>query len=214
MFNILNMFNQNSKGKVYIASMNLRGTHAQSPPNTIKINVTSAQSKTNKNRLCFSPMTEIDGGYKGFYNFESYWQSGKVYEDIDKEITKTWWMNNKLPKRRYPNSKNKKVLFAEFDDYPNEQMDYITSRKKIYVPKYYDLIKEKEITKYWQKMVNSGTDVVVYDFDGPRKPNGDVECVQISKELLINKINDSTFPFGHGYIVAGLLCDLLPNDYL
>jgi hypothetical protein len=43
------------------------------------------------------------------------------------------------PKRRYPNSKGKKVLYAVFDnDDDNDdnlkKMDYITSRKKGYVP--------------------------------------------------------------------------------
>jgi len=42
------------------------------------INVTSAQGKENPNRKAFSPMTEIEGGYKGYYCFENYWQAGKV----------------------------------------------------------------------------------------------------------------------------------------
>jgi hypothetical protein len=108
-------------GKIYIASMNMRGKWAEPfqtlseklPQKTksfddpivlskdgtqttllknyIKINVTSAQAKANKNRLNFSPMTEIVNGYKGYWNFESYWQSGKVYEDIPIEKTKKWW---------------------------------------------------------------------------------------------------------------------------
>ena len=45
-------------GKVYIASMNMRGRHAPlSDMDSLKINVTSAQSKTNINRIEFSPMT-------------------------------------------------------------------------------------------------------------------------------------------------------------
>ena len=92
-------------GKVYIASMNMRGKWADSSyiDNYIKINVTSAQGKTNKNRLSFSPMTEIQGGYKGYWNFESYWQSGKVFEDIPIEKTKKYWSELKEAKRRYPN---------------------------------------------------------------------------------------------------------------
>ena len=63
-------------GKIYIASMNMRGKWSEPcVKNTIKINVTSAQAKTNKNRIDFSPMTEINNGYKGYWNFESYWQS-------------------------------------------------------------------------------------------------------------------------------------------
>jgi len=76
-------------GKIFVASMNMRGKWADPLGETpTKINVTSAQSKTSKNRLNFSPMTPIDGGYKGYWNFESYWQSGKVFENIPIEKTK------------------------------------------------------------------------------------------------------------------------------
>ena len=78
-------------------------------------------------------MTEIVNGYKGYWNFESYWQSGKVFEDIPEAIVKNYWKQLKEPKRRYPKSKDKKVLYAVFEGNP-EKMDYITSRKKVYVP--------------------------------------------------------------------------------
>jgi hypothetical protein len=118
-------------GKIYVASMNMRGRWADPIcENPIKINVTSAQAKTSKNRLNFSPMTPIEGGYKGYWNFESYWQSGKVYENIPIEKTKKWWKELKEPKRRYPNSKGKNVLYAIFDG-NDEKMDYVTSRKNI-----------------------------------------------------------------------------------
>ena len=204
-------------GKVYIASMNMRGKWADPIlENSIKINVTSAQSRVNKNRLNFSPMTEIVNGfngYKGYWNFESYWQSGKVYEDIPIEKTKKWWRELKEPKRRYPNSKGKKVLYALFDG-NDEKMDYITSRKKVYVPEYYELIKNKEMTLYWKKMVKKGHNLIIYDFDGPRTINGDVICLELTKELLIEKINDTQYPFGHGYIVAGCISDISPNTYI
>lgn len=199
-------------GKIYIASMNMRGKWADPIVDSIKLNVTSAQGKNNKNRLCFSPMTEINGRYKGYWNFEHYWQSGKVYEDIDISITKKWWKEQTTPKRRYPNSKNKTVLYALFDN-NNEKMDYITSRKKVYVPEYYNLIKNRDMVKYWKDILKTH-DITVYDFDGPRKPNGDVNCLEITKELLIEKINDTSFPFGHGYIVAGCIAGINPTEYI
>ena len=63
--------------------MNLRGKWADSPQHAIRVNVTSAQGKQNKNRRDFSPMTFVEGGYEGFSNFEAYWQSGKVFENVD-----------------------------------------------------------------------------------------------------------------------------------
>ena len=201
-------------GKIYIASMNMRGTWADPlVDNSIKINVTSAQAKASKNRIDFSPMTEIVNGYKGYWNFESYWQSGKVYEDIPIEKTKKWWKNLKEPKRRFPNSKGKKILYALFDE-DDEKMDYITSRKKVYIPEYYELIKDKEMIIYWKNKLNAGYNLTIYDFDGPRTNNGNVLCLELTKELLIEKINDTIFPFGHGYIVGACIADIYPNLYI
>ena len=81
-----------TRGKVYIASMNLRGKWATKlDPESMTLNVTSAQGKLNQDRLAFSPMTEIPGGYKGYDRFESYWQSGKVFEGIPEDKVKAWW---------------------------------------------------------------------------------------------------------------------------
>ena len=106
-----------TEGKIYIASMNMRGAWASIPDEIdddhIKINVTSAQGKSNKNRLAFSPMTEIVNGYKGYWNFESYWQAGqrckaslnlfegKVFEDIPEATVKNYWKQLKEPTAAY-----------------------------------------------------------------------------------------------------------------
>lgn len=199
-------------GKIYVASMNMRGRWADPIcENPIKINVTSAQSKTSKNRLNFSPMTPIEGGYKGYWNFESYWQSGKVYENIPIEKTKKWWRELKEPKRRFPNSKGKNVLYAIFDG-NDDKMDYVTSRKNVYVPEYYNLIKDKELIEYWKKSLNEGNNLVIYDFDGPRTKEGGILCLELTKELLTEKINDIQFPFGHGYIVASCIAGINLSD--
>lgn len=204
----------NNQGKVYIASMNLRGSRAKAPPGALCLNVTSAQSKTSSARLDFSPMTPIESGYKGYWNFEHYWQSGKVFEGIDHEESRKWWREQTKPHRRYPNSRGVKVLHAEFDDFPGEKLDYIPSRKKVYVPEYFDSMKNKRSTIKWKKMVNRGVDVVVYDFDGPRDANGNPICLEVTLELLTEKINDPMYPFGHGYIVAGYLAGFCPTCYV
>jgi hypothetical protein len=206
------------KGKVFIASMDMRGKWAEKPdvPDLLTVNVTSSQSKNSANRLAFSPMTPVPGGYKGFYNFEAYWQSGKVYQDIPKEATRNWWKNVRQPKRRYPNSKGLKVLYAMFYDV-NEgiPMDYVTSRKRVYVPEYYQYIKDKDRASELRKEVDAGRNVIVYDFDGPRTASGgEISCSECSLELLTEKINDTRHPFGHGYIVAGYLMGITPEMYI
>ncbi len=201
----------NVKGKIYIASMNIRGNWASRPPNVIVVNVTSAQSKTSPNRRDFSPMTPVDGTYKGFWNFEHYWQSGKKIEGIDHKINRRWWFQQTTPHRRYPNSKGKHVEYA---DWGNGPLQYIESRKKVYVPEYYELIHDRPMVKHWIDKINSGQDVIVYDFDGPRDDDGYPICLEITKELLIEKINDEQYPFGHVYIVAGLFAGIHYSEYV
>jgi hypothetical protein len=92
-------------------------------------------------------------------------------------------------------------LYAQFEHNP-EKMDYVTSCKKIYVPLYFDLMKDKEMTQHWKK-IESEKDVIIYDFDGPRLPGEKVTCLEITKEMIQEKINHPTFLFGHGNIVAG-----------
>ena len=202
-------------GKVYIASMNLRGVHATRPPGTDRLNVTSAQGKNNLDRLDFSPMTFIEGGYKGYPNFEAAWQSGKVFDGVSEEKVKKFWKNIEEAKRRYPDSKGKKVLYSRFDwCYPNEKMDYVTSRKKVYVPFYNQMLQDKKRALYWRQKVQNGTDVVIYDFDGPRMDDGTPICLEVDVETLSQKINDSRFPFGHGYVVAAFIAGIEIKEFI
>lgn len=203
------------RGKVYVASMVMRGPWAKPPPeltNYERINATSAQAKNNKNRRDFSPMTPIEDGYKGFWCFENYWQSGKVFEDVPQEVSRVWWQGLKEPKRRYPGAKIKKVLYAKFP-HIDRPLSYVESRKEVYCPEYFELIKDTEMMHHWRQKVAEGTNLIVYDFDGPKGEKNEPLCLEVSKELLEQKINDERYPFGHSYIIAGYLMGLLPEDY-
>jgi hypothetical protein len=191
--------------------MNMRGKWAKAPPKTTKINVTSAQGTANKNRRDFSPMTET--GYKGYYNFEAFWQSGKVYEEIPIEKTKAYWKKVKEPKRHYSGSKGKRVLHAQWSledglEQGEMKMDYITSRKLVYVPLYHEMIAMTEMAAFWKEKIEGGASVVVYDFDGPRLEDGEVTCLEVTAELLQEKLHDTRFSFGHRYVVAAHLAGL------
>ena len=48
----------------------------------------------------------------------------------------------------------------------------------------------------------------------PRTANGEVQCVELTLGLLQDKIHDTTFPFGHGYIIAGYFKDIEPDEYI
>lgn len=207
--------NTSNKGELLICSMNMRGEWAALPENGktyIKINVTSAQAKSSKNRLAFSPMTPIPNGYKGFWCFENYWQSHKVFEDTPFEKSNNWFKQLTEPKRRYPKSKGKRVLCARTET--GEEFDYVASRKKVYVPEYYALIKDLELVAGYRKMLNEGHNLVIYDFDGPRTEEGRVSTAEVTEELLIDKINNTRHPFGHGYIVAATIKNISPEMYI
>ena len=79
--------------KLYIASMRMRGKWTERPEGSVVINVTSMQSKTSHFRKDFSPMSEVEGGYKGFWCFENYWQGGKVFEYLNNEEGRLKYVN-------------------------------------------------------------------------------------------------------------------------
>lgn len=169
------------------------------------------QKKDSKFRRDFSPMTYIKNGYKGYCCFENYWQSGKVYDTINQSIYTDWWLAQTTGKRRYPGSKNKTVLYSMFED--GVQRNYIESRKCIYVPLYYELVINTESIQICKNLLTHNKDLVIYDFDGPRKQNSDPECLLLTKDVLIDKINDSNFSFGHGYIIGSILLNIHFSEY-
>ena len=95
--------------------------------------------------------------------------SCKVFEGVSPYKSKTYWRSLKEPKRRYPDSKGKKVLFPQWDE---GILDYVTSLKKVYVPLYHEQIKDKEVSLHWKEEVEKGISLVVYYFDGPRLEDG------------------------------------------
>ena len=85
-------------GKVFIATKSRKHKWVKPPlgMEVVKVDVTSAQGLKSKNRRDFSPMTHIEGNYKGFWNFESYWQSGKVFKEIPRNQFKILENFNKI----------------------------------------------------------------------------------------------------------------------
>jgi len=77
----------------------------------VRINVIVYKSRKQKSTRFFS----YERGYEGFWNFEAFWQSGKVFEGIPEEKVKKFWHKVSKIKRHYPGSKGKKVLYAHFE---------------------------------------------------------------------------------------------------
>ncbi len=204
-------------GRVFIASKTPPRQPGKrvDPPTPMKaIDVTSGQATESETRRDFSPMTPVEGGYKGYWNFEHYWQSGKVFEGVDIKTARAWWKKQVEPKRRYPGSKDLRVLHACWDPVCNDKMDWVTSRKRIYVPEYFELMKDRPSAIALREYIAKGNDVVIYDYDGPRNPDRSNSIMEVTVENLKEKINATDFPFGHGYIVAAWLKNITPDQYI
>jgi hypothetical protein len=122
------------------------------------------------------------------------------------------------PKRRYPGAKELIVLYSSWPDVTpyhaaNEHMDWVTSRKKVYAPEYFELMKDRPSSIELKQWVDAGNDVIVYDYDGP-KEGGLPITMEVTPDMLRQKINDTTAPFGHGYIVAAWLKGITPVEYI
>ena len=188
---------------IYVASMNFRGKWAEYPKECSVLNVTSCQPKNRIERINLSPMSPIYPNYKGYFCFENYWQGGKVIEDINHNISKNWWLKQNKGYRRYPLQKNKKTITSNYDGI---KRGYLKARKEIYIPEYFHLVKNCDAIKKWNEIVTKKK-IVVFDHDGPRSQDNSPVCLQLSEELILEKINDLSKPFGHGYIVASIIAN-------
>lgn len=105
-----------------------------------------------------------------------------------------------------------RAIFALFGDESTdyERMDYITSRKKVYVPLYYELVVRTPAFQALREDVKRGKKVQILDLDAPDTTQ------YITPDFLKWAVNEhSPFgkPFGHGYVVAGALLGITPRDY-
>lgn len=206
--------------KVYVATKSRTRAWAEAPTGCHKVDVTSAQREDRLYRRAFSPMHVADGVYEApdghaYACFEHFWQSRKVYEGISRDQVVDWWRAQTKAKRRYPPGRTRRVIYATDDRWPTEKLDYIASRKRIYVIDYTEKLHSElgQTALCAARTELAHNSVVVYDYDGPKDADGTPLCAEVTRELLVEKINDPDHPFGHGYIVAAHLADISVADY-
>ena len=170
-------------------------------PEFLQINTTSSSLTWSKG---LSPF--FLGPIKLYQNFEAKnlenaWQFSKVYPEhfINNQITsKYWdWAKNGWSStwaHRYPMGKGKKPLFGLWD---NQQLDYVSSRKKIYAPLYIKAVKESEAFKQLQSLYLEKKTLVLFDFDGY-----DYHGLNMT---LTDVLNDPTKKMGHAFLLAMIL---------
>lgn len=210
------------KAKIYVASMKMRGDWAPVPvEGAMRVNVTSAQATRSKWRRDFSPMTPVPGGYNGFHCFENYWQAHKVFEELGHTTSSTKratfldeWRKFTKGMRRHPSTRGMKPAYAEYGD--GVKRTAVDARKNVYVAEYHALMKDSRSLAELRKVHETGAvpALVVYDFDGPRvSGTGENSIEELTVDLLKKKINDTEFPFGHGYVVAAAIAGINPGAY-
>jgi len=100
-------------------------------------------------------------------------------------------------------------------------LDYISSRKQIYIKKYCELVKQHPLFLELKEMMKVGINLLIVDVDGPHQesipyyvdtyhvsPNFiQQDTVLINQENINILLNDPKHPFGHGYCLAMALMD-------
>ena len=120
---------------------------------------------------------------------------------------------------RYPNGYHgrnnvKYSLWRDNDHEPWEILDYIQARKKIYFALYKDILRDHPYFLKLKNIVFQGGSICINEVDGPSKSSKvlkgkiiDDYCIA-SKELLVDLMEETCAPFGHGYTIAALLLDM------
>lgn len=184
--------------------------------------------------------------------FENVWQFAKVYQYVPRTVcrysrwndTITWdhpeeihvdekgeltleyweWRKKGCENKyalRYPVGfhHRRKCLYAMWN---GEKLDYIQSRKKIYVPEYIRLVKKELKYKHLKRLIDEGTNLLIVEVDGPRQESlqyykdkygvGDDfivnNTIEANEDNLSIMLEDEKHPFGHGYCLAMALLDM------
>jgi hypothetical protein len=170
--------------------------------NVIAINTTSRSDNWTRG---LSPFL-IEGGklYGDYYayNVENAWQASKVYALYDdngqpadryfKWAERIWNTKRAI---RYPMGKGIKPLYSYWD---GEKYDYVTARKKIYIPIYArGVIKTNAYHKLSEMYEKEKKDIYLIDFDGYNH----IKLGMSIKDV----INCPDKKMGHAFVIYALL---------
>lgn len=141
--------------------------------------------------------------------FENYWQGSKIFNiDVVNNIIQQSFFDRRA--KMYSLDKGKRRAIPKAKGYPiagyynGVVMDYITSRKLIYCPIYEFLVRRTVEYKNLYNLVINGTKILIVGPDGRNIP--------ITKESLIQAVNDPNHIFGHELVLCSLLKGYKPWD--
>ena len=188
--------------------------------------------------------------------FENYWQFSKVYKcsptvtinqygNIIWQYPFTQFLTNSEPNDnywkwrktgfshkiavRYPVYKrnSSKCLFAIPENDKTKKLDYISSRKEIYIKEYLNCLSNNKLFNELQSLFDSGTNLIISEVDGfhshnaqyykdkyPDLLNEPLEFGIINSSInnMKIKINESIDPAGHAYPIVMKLKNLTLTD--
>ncbi len=195
----------------------------------IRIDVTSC-NKDKKfvseiSPLYIGPVVSSDGLLAK--TFENLWQYGKVYPkiyDANRKIVlgvdeddnptpefyewrKRFYQLNRKKGDRHPalpssiRHRDCKYMVYFNENKELEKLDYVTSRKKIYIPEYAKLIVNTDSFKEIKKLYEKGEKIALCDFDAWNYygPNLDQDTT------IVDVVNNPSYKVGHGYVIKMLL---------
>ena len=148
--------------------------------------------------------------------FENYWQFGKMWPTAghikDGLPTDKWFA---FREKGYKMDKGKRRLipvrqygFPTSSYYDGKVYGYVESRIEYYIPIYAELIENLPVMNELRKLLESGQDIMIIDGDGAPKslyPEG----MDVTYENWMKMRDDPRFPFGHGYVIAGMLAGFI-----
>ena len=194
-----------------------------------RIDVTSANKDkkivNDLSPLYIGPVTSSDGLVAN--TFENLWQYGKVYPliyDENKKIVpgidclgnptnefyewrKRFYELKKEKGDRHPafpsKIRHRDCLYMVYFNKEGklEKLDYVASRKVVYIPEYAKLVVNTDSYKMLKELVDSGEKIALCDFDGWNYygPNLDEDVT------IVDVVNNPNIKVGHGYIIKMLL---------
>ena len=170
------------------------------------------------------PVVSSDG--LSAYTFEDLWQYGKVYPKIYDENGKVvsgvdangdpteeffkwrarFYAMPKIKGTRHPafppSIRHRDCLYTVyFENGELKKLDYVESRKKIYIPEYAKLVVNTDTFKQLKKKVESGQKIALVDFDGWNYYGKDLRNGATMKE----SVNNPHIKLGHSYVIKMLL---------
>lgn len=226
------------RGDVYVGRIE-RGKPWPEFPDGFRINVTSGSM----NKIDGHPATQVSPMYlsgpshTNWSIFENWWQYAKRYKELGHfdyatgAPTPAWYKFNekgwalRKGQRHARGTKTKLVkrtamvkgkirrsyhyLKPACSHFEGKDYSYIQARKQWYVPMYSFEVRQTAFYSALQFQVDQGHKVLLLDYDGPQ----DAVMVQITLGELIHRVNEESQPFGHAYVLGGLLAGLSTEFY-